>query len=154
MEIPIYKRTSNIPWDMWVSSYVAAICAHKCICSQIRFPVAYADLCTHLEKNRKEMFKRDGTIGRNARERKEESLFSTDSKIGSRSDINQKHTVHSEIDFVTASEIIDGANKHVYDYVIARAHVREESTWKSLEVYEYSAKSKFLSYTGKVVLTM
>lgn len=68
------------------------------------------------------MFKRD-----RRNETKKENLLSVDSKIGSRSDINQKYAVHSEIDFVTASGITDGTNKHVYDYVTyISTYIREE----------------------------
>lgn len=64
---------------------------------------------------------------------KRESLFSVDSKIGSPSDINQKYTAHSEIDFVTASGITDGTNKHVYDYVTIYTYV-----------YTYAGKRKHM----------
>lgn len=65
MEIPIYKSTSNILRNIRVSSYIA-ICVHKCIYvlqmymfSRLCFPDVYTHLCTHSEKNRKEIFKRE-----------------------------------------------------------------------------------------------
>jgi len=46
---------------------------------------------------------------------------------------------------VTASGITDGTNKHVYDYVTARTYGKRKYM-KIAEVYEYSAKSMFLSH--------